>query len=698
MKLSGLFSKLRKTNKNEYVQFQFCITLSVMLITSYLFMFGSELVQKTLPNGGDSRKIADMIFAIAVLGCMMFSIYATSLFLRYKSREIGVFSALGAQKKTLANNLFAETGKVMAMSFGIGIVLGTALAGILGKLFELIARMGNDNRFTFSLFGLAGGIGYCVVLLLCVAVMCARFMKKTNIIDIINEQRKQEPLKKTVTRRYLLAGLLMILTGLLIAFAFPNIAIRYFNIWPGAWTNLFYALVAVGLYRILIYSIVANEKGKRPQKYYRKMIAQGMLKFQGASIVRNMFVTVLLIMGGLFGIFYQTLQAGTNYDFYEDDISLRYPITSDELTKDEILSLAETYDTALENYREAEMILVLGDGIDRSNLGEDGQQEEYFEKLYYYECISASQYSKLTGKDAAVDVGHYRQIVSSSMKENIYNKFGDTSRLYFADGKDYLPVQYDGNDIYHSLVRSMGFDNDARFILNDQDYEALRENLDSARIIRQILFDVAESGRPYEFSEKLYEMFCSRATPDMDYIAAYNLYPAQIYGEEYSYDMPAVYDGTRPALATDWVYSPVIVPILEENQLMSRAVFLLLFLYISVICLAAQSVILYTRSQNVALGSRQIFADLEKLGANRKFKYRLLKVQIRKAFLLPTALGCTLIYLYQFMILWQNDGALELTEIAKAGSMFIAILIVCFFQFILYQISMKKAAGMLKCI
>ena len=47
MKLSGLFAKLRKNNKKEYLQFQFCVTLSILLITSYLVIYGSGLVQKT---------------------------------------------------------------------------------------------------------------------------------------------------------------------------------------------------------------------------------------------------------------------------------------------------------------------------------------------------------------------------------------------------------------------------------------------------------------------------------------------------------------------------------------------------------------------------------------------------------------------------------------------------------------------------
>ena len=110
MKLSGLFAKLRKNNKKEYLQFQFCVTLSILLITSYLVIYGSGLVQKTLPNGGDSRKIADMIFFLAAAGCVMFSIYAASLFLRYKSRETD-FPCAGGRKRESCQSIIHGNGQ-----------------------------------------------------------------------------------------------------------------------------------------------------------------------------------------------------------------------------------------------------------------------------------------------------------------------------------------------------------------------------------------------------------------------------------------------------------------------------------------------------------------------------------------------------------------------------------------------------------
>ena len=181
----------------------------------------------------------------------------------------------------------------------------------------------------------------------------------------------------------------------------------------------------------------------------------------------------------------------------------------------------------------------------------------------------------------------------------------------------------------------------------------------------------------------------------MNYIAAYNGYQAKILGEDYGYNMQGIYDGKRPALGSDWLYSPAVLPLERDTAAMRRAIFLLLFVYIAIICLASESIILYTRSQNVALKNSQIFKDLEKLGANKKYLRRLLKSQISKCFVLPTVMGCLLMFIYEILIMWQNDGIMTAGEVGIAGLMVIVIAVIGIYQFILYKISMKNAAGVL---
>jgi len=80
MTMNKIFHKLRNYNKRNYVLFIFCITLSVMLISSYAIMLYSTSIQNELPEGGDSRKMIEMIFVMAMIGCLLFMIYGTGIF------------------------------------------------------------------------------------------------------------------------------------------------------------------------------------------------------------------------------------------------------------------------------------------------------------------------------------------------------------------------------------------------------------------------------------------------------------------------------------------------------------------------------------------------------------------------------------------------------------------------------------------
>ena len=300
MTLSKLWKKLRQ----QYRQFRFCIGFGVLIITSYIMMLLSPLIQETLPQGGDSRKQVMMIFAVAAAGCIVFVLYAAGLFLRYKSREIGVFLALGTEKSKVGKALLGEIMATAAVTSAVGAAAGCLLSLGIGKLFERLVREVSEQSYAFTWQGLAGSLLFAAVILCMLLAVTMRFMKRSNIMDILNEQRKQEPLKRMVTSAYLVRGIILTAAGILLGFVMPTLVTSLTKHYLGAWTNLFYLAALLGIYQILVYSIACHKKGKRPQKYYNNVISYGMLKFQGRSIVRNMLVITLLLLGGLFSAFY----------------------------------------------------------------------------------------------------------------------------------------------------------------------------------------------------------------------------------------------------------------------------------------------------------------------------------------------------------------------------------------------------------
>lgn len=108
MTMNQLERKLQKADQKQSFLYLFCNFVSLLLITAYAAMMFSPTVLRILPEGGDSRKQVTMIFALALFGCVVFTVYASGLFFRKKSRQLGTLMALGASRKRLAPGLFCE--------------------------------------------------------------------------------------------------------------------------------------------------------------------------------------------------------------------------------------------------------------------------------------------------------------------------------------------------------------------------------------------------------------------------------------------------------------------------------------------------------------------------------------------------------------------------------------------------------------
>lgn len=137
MNMPVLEKKLRKADKKQAVLYLFCNFLSLMLITAYSAMMFSPTVQNILPEGGDSRKQMYMIFVLALSGCLVFTVYASTLFFRKKSRQLGILMALGASRKRLAPGLFREVLLLSCASSVLGILAGIPVVLLLWSFFRI---------------------------------------------------------------------------------------------------------------------------------------------------------------------------------------------------------------------------------------------------------------------------------------------------------------------------------------------------------------------------------------------------------------------------------------------------------------------------------------------------------------------------------------------------------------------------------
>ena len=481
MTLRNLWGKLRKRNKGDYRQFQFSTAFAVMLISSFLMLVCSPLIQGALPEGGDSEKQIWMSFGVSAIGCVVFVLYVTKLFLRYKSREIGIFLALGAEKHTLKRSLAGELAQMTAVCSAIGILLGAVIAFTTGNIIEGLIADVYDGNFTFTASGLLLSVCYALVLFLFIQFQAGRAMKRTNVMEVINEQRRQEPMKKSVSKAYLISGIALALAGIFCALILPQTVAYTTGIFLGAWTNAFYLAAVFGVYRVLVYAVSSHQRGRNPQKYYNNLIDYGMMKFQGASVVRNMLVITLLLFGGLYAVSYlpMMLSDSSSERGYEAEYSYRCLNDADEPSESGINDLAEAYGITVENYREGDFLRVFGSGTERDADENDQLIETYYDRFAQYDVTSASEFEKLTGISLDIPAGSYYQIIGSTSYENIWNHFVDMDKLYIESEDAYLPLTYIDTISYESL--NISGDNNmgdaSRFVVSDADFDRLKAGL-----------------------------------------------------------------------------------------------------------------------------------------------------------------------------------------------------------------------------
>lgn len=298
---SSVYAALRRRNKGQYALLAGCCFFSVLLITAYACMMRAPTILAVLPEGGDSRKQVMMIFALAVIGCAVFTTYAAGLFFRQKSRETGVFLALGATRCQLQKEMNKELLLLSVGSCAAGTLLGGPLAWCVWQLFRCFLVDSQEMVLTFDpgAYGISFGFTLYVVTML--FALGSQSISRTNIMDVVQESHTSEPIRD-VKRWYGPLGIVLVVAGAAAGYLIPGFFIRVLHRYaPSVVDVVFYFPALVGMYMILLHTVV---NGWHKRHKYRDIIATSMMKFQGRQTVRNMLVMTLLIAGAYFAAFY----------------------------------------------------------------------------------------------------------------------------------------------------------------------------------------------------------------------------------------------------------------------------------------------------------------------------------------------------------------------------------------------------------
>lgn len=686
-----VYAALRRKNKGQYALLTGCCFFSVLLITAYVCMMRSPTILSVLPEGGDSRKQVMMIFVLAVIGCAVFTTYAAGLFFRQKSRETGVFLALGTSRKQLKRELRRDLAIISLGACAAGAILGGPLAWGLWQVFRALVVDTEEMSLTFGPAAYTYALAFSAYVTAMLFFLGGRSIRKTNIMDVVQESHKSEPIRE-VKHWYGWVGMILLAVGGFCGYIAPTVFVRGLHWYPPeGLTAVFYLPALVGLYMILLHTVANGWGGKR--RKYQDMISVSQMRFQGRQTVRNMLVMTVLIAGAYFATFYAPMLgtgAMMGYDARPVDYAYHFRADQDIPQEGEVRALAEEYNVSITSWAQAPMARLAVDGT--RQVETEGSLGTTWESVYYEQAksdlfLSESAYNALTGEDLNLQPGEIAGIMDATGDgQGVFG--GEVSLVTNPITGERWPVTM-VEDLRNDLLFG-------RYVVDDADYKKMTASLPDDWREEMVFFNVENDQETYDFAKALFYEIVDRSGPEVALYDSFDPIAREIElaetGEYFldpetceKYGFPSIDYGQRDSsnFRLYWQYMPQFRVLDKADFVKTTAVFLMLFLFIAIVCFSAVIVIAFTRCLTIAITNRRVYDDLHRLGSPREYLFHSARSQVRRVFLVPMVTGTALIYAFYTMIMYFNDNRLTTGEVAGLG---ICLLLIAAVSAVLYGV------------
>lgn len=534
-----------------------------------------------------------------------------------------------------------------------GVICSIPVSFGIWKIFETFIISGEQMQYRFGMTGMLAGILMTILLMFALSIVGWRFVKKSDVMEILRTQQKTEMVKE-VKGWIFPAGIILAVAGIVLGAVVPSFTARILDVsMPAVWNGI-YVLALIGIYMILLSAVAQSHLKRNKKKYYKNLVSVSLMRFTAKATTRNMCVVVLLLFVCCGSAFYG-MQYTLN-DFVMDSktdrtFSMHYPVLEKQIGAREIQDTAEKYKMEVQNYAEADAAnLVISyecrdfneEGTKYLNIYKEDAKASLFLPETAFEQIYQTELDLKEGTYQTVCVKNYNGAFDfvDGLK-SVKNPDTGVSR----------ELQFGGRIEYDSLA---SMSDPFAYILNDSDYQDLSQGLQDQYREHLIFFDVADIESSYEFAKELLGQYMERTTELSNrQLGLWNIWEkklAEDAEETYGYDQELDMSPENTTVIQDWKYAPMFNIIFEQDRMQMISVYVMLCMYICIIALAAIGVMTYVRSISVATDNKGIFESLTKLGADHAYQRMILKKQLAKIFLYPGIVGCGAGFLFSFMM------------------------------------------------
>lgn len=664
MKLNDICKKLVKSNLNNYKILVFCLILGTMLFTSYGLLIFSPTVTDVISDGGSTQMIAYTIYGAFSIACLMFILYSHSLFMKYKSQEIGVFMSLGINRNNVKYILLKELKYILPMSSVVGMILALPFTYIV---WIFITSISESMQITYKIgwLGFVGGAIFSAITIMCISKKTSKYVQKIDIMKILKISEDIEDLK---AGNYKLGFIGLIIIPIGIFSATSNMRGILFDSVPNA-KFVFFLMIIIGLYLVCASFTTMGDFVKRVnnKNYYKNIMFYSLLKLKGKQYTSTLFTVTTLIAITIFAMCFSFVNVLGKNEIAETLAPFDFSILKSQdqnnlIEKNTIYEIANNNNVKINHYNEVELL----------TLTKNFSQEEIDRYGVYVNpelCIKESDYNKLYDEKIDVTPGMY-YIVSSDKGMFKVKRYKDMELSGIGNDKKYV-LEKQG-DIFKQLT--LGQHGTSGFILDDKDFDKLKSESPSDAIETNILFNVSNWKKSYNFYKELESWSITNNEKGLlMYGGAFD----RVYN-----DMSPEYVNANELSPTDyrdWPYKINSKIYMTTDALFIELVYPLLFGYIALLSLIASAMILYIKVLNTSWQDSKAYKNISLLGANKKAIKSIISKQLLVIFMIPTIVGISLGIMIQTAMIGQSLTAnISLNYALLFGLLFILVQTIVF--------------------
>ncbi len=170
------------------------IAMSTIMIALF-FLLQTLVTQIYAANSSSLNNLAIILnvgIIVCCITCLLVVQFINSFLIKQRTNELGLYSVIGVEKKSLIALIALETVLVFCISLLLGLVLGLLFAKLVYLIMIQIIRISTGIPFLISMESILYTIGTFLLIFIATVILTSVKMSRLNPIDIIREKEKGE--------------------------------------------------------------------------------------------------------------------------------------------------------------------------------------------------------------------------------------------------------------------------------------------------------------------------------------------------------------------------------------------------------------------------------------------------------------------------------------------------------------------------